>query len=624
MKLARGGGVLLEPLHLPARRQHASRSAAPRRPPGHAPAGARRCGALVAVAGTACATRRGRRCAASVWARRAAADTGASGASDSPEAAAIGGRDAGRLRQEILRVAEDGELRGRRLAAGLEVLDAALRLLGPDGLVVAFNGGKDATVVLHLARAAMAGLGPDDRRPLRVMYLPSDDEFPEVDAFVDVTARSFPDIDVSMVLGGLGVGLDRVCSEEARTAAAEIAVTAGHRLGLGFVLGTKINDPNAKGQGTFEPSSPKFPPFWRVNPILDWSYADVWHFLRQHGLPYCSMYDRGYTSIGQQANTAPNPVLRCEDGSYLPAYALEDESLERAGRLRRGAAAPDPLTPDVPLPGDTAGIVVIGNEVLKGLIPDRNSAEAVWRLRTAGVALGRIAVVPDDAGAIAAEVRRQSGEFDFVITSGGVGPTHDDVTMRGVGKAFGMPLAFPDADARFAELLRGSHGSGGSAPLTQGQRHGAKLPVGHALRWLEGRDWPVVQVRNVFVLPGVPKHFVANLRAILGALVRCPGGRPPTQRLRLSLQESTYAGFLRKLACSMPYVSFGSYPTAEGTTITVESRSEAAVGSAVQRLLEELPAEAVLSVDAEDALLPPAVRGATNSTAPPEMAAEAA
>lgn len=90
------------------------------------------------------------------------------------------------------------------------------------------------------------------------------------------------------------------------------------------------------------------PSFMRVNPILDWTYGDVWRFLRYFDLPYCSLYDRGaprdapsqprrsfcagYTSLGSKSNTHPNPALRVDSGGYLPAYELRDFSLERAGR----------------------------------------------------------------------------------------------------------------------------------------------------------------------------------------------------------------------------------------------------------------------------------------------------
>jgi FAD synthetase len=77
------------------------------------------------------------------------------------------------------------------------------------------------------------------------------------------------------------------------------------------------------------------PPFMRVNPILDWHYGHIWHFLRRYELPYCSLYDKGYTSLGKVDDTLPNPALARPDGSgeYYPAYMLQDWTQERAGRI---------------------------------------------------------------------------------------------------------------------------------------------------------------------------------------------------------------------------------------------------------------------------------------------------
>lgn len=121
---------------------------------------------------------------------------------------------------------------------------------------------------------------------------------------------------------------------------------------LAFVLGTRKGDPNCGDQQFFSPSSSWMPPFMRVNPILLWSYGEVWEFLRHYDLKYCYLYDevisnlsssflflslksqsfQGYTSLGKQADTEPNPSLKAEDGRYRPAYMLTDWSLERAGR----------------------------------------------------------------------------------------------------------------------------------------------------------------------------------------------------------------------------------------------------------------------------------------------------
>ncbi|CAM9564883.1 unnamed protein product, partial [Hapterophycus canaliculatus] len=95
-----------------------------------------------------------------------------------------------------------------------------------------------------------------------------------------------------------------------------------------FVLGTRQGDPNCGVQTSFTPSSDWMPPFMRVNPVIDWNYGQVWGFLRDFGLPYCSLYDHGYTSLGGYEGRNGEEVLE----EYLPAYKLLDWSMERAGR----------------------------------------------------------------------------------------------------------------------------------------------------------------------------------------------------------------------------------------------------------------------------------------------------
>lgn len=113
---------------------------------------------------------------------------------------------------------------------------------------------------------------------------------------------------------------------------AAIKQVKGDRELIAFVMGTRRNDPFAKELEHFSPSSPDWPPFMRVNPIIDWRYAEVWQFLRGFGIPYCVLYDHGYTSIGSVQTTAPNPELKTADGTYRPAWELQDAALEREGR----------------------------------------------------------------------------------------------------------------------------------------------------------------------------------------------------------------------------------------------------------------------------------------------------
>ena len=203
----------------------------------------------------------------------------------------------------------------------LDVLDGALRVFGPSRVFASFNGGKDAVVILHLLRAALARHHAEcntTRVAPRVVYFEHPDEFEEVRDFVHETARAL-DLELHAYECGLTEGLRQCVATENGAA-------------LGFVLGTRSGDPNSVGQEAFAPSSSWMPPFMRVNPILHWSYAQVWDFLRAFELPYCALYDEGYTSLGRKANTQRNPALRRSDGTYSPAWALDDAQLERAGR----------------------------------------------------------------------------------------------------------------------------------------------------------------------------------------------------------------------------------------------------------------------------------------------------
>src|SRR5678815_1471833 len=107
----------------------------------------------------------------------------------------------------------------------------------------------------------------------------------------------------------------------------------------------------------------------------------------------------------------------------------------------------------MPREAPTAAVVVIGDEILSSKVRDENSSWLAMRLRSLGIDLRRIAVVPDAVATIADEVRSSSGQFDLVITTGGVGPTHDDVTLAGVALAFGVPL---ERHPELAELLQNS------------------------------------------------------------------------------------------------------------------------------------------------------------------------
>src|SRR5689334_12761079 len=157
-----------------------------------------------------------------------------------------------------------------------------------------------------------------------------------------------------------------------------------------------------------------------------------------------------------------------------------------------------------------AAILLIGNELLSGKVEDENARYLTRELRELGVTLARVEVIPDVADEISETVRALSERYDLVFTSGGVGPTHDDVTLPAVAAAFGMDVARnPELEA----LLR----AGAGERLHERDLRMADVPTGARLEYGPrgpGASWPVVVVRNVWILPGVPKIFRRKFETI--------------------------------------------------------------------------------------------------------------
>jgi len=234
----------------------------------------------------------------------------------------------------------------------------------------------------------------------------------------------------------------------------------------------------------------------------------------------------------------------------------------------------------------TAALVVIGEEILSGKFPDENGPFAIRRLREIGCDLRRITIIPDEIGAIAAEVAASAAAFDFVLTSGGVGPTHDDVTFVGVAAAFGLSLApHPDLLALVRRF---------GLPENDASRQMATVPAGALLHPVRDDGVPVVQVRNVFVFPGVPKLFQRKLEGIAPLLA---GTTVATARLVVRRTEVHVAAALASVAAANPTVAIGSYPRYEGeehVIVTLDSRDTVALSAAFAELVTALdPVEVV-------------------------------
>lgn len=197
----------------------------------------------------------------------------------------------------------------------------------------------------------------------------------------------------------------------------------------------------------------------------------------------------------------------------------------------------------------TAAVVVIGNEILTGKFRDENGPYFVDRLRSLGCDLLRIATVRDEIDEIADEVRRCAAACDFVFTSGGVGPTHDDVTLEGIARAFGVEL---EVRQELVEIIRRY-----SLPEDEATLRMATVPVGTELVAHEGLHYPVLHVRNVWVFPGIPRLLREKFENVAE---RFTGERVQVARVYTTQTEPVIARRLSALAEAHPDVDFGSYP----------------------------------------------------------------
>ncbi len=225
-------------------------------------------------------------------------------------------------------------------------MNITFRLYKPRDILLSFNGGKDATVVLHLICTFVVALSKNQQNSVNlgtllqtgrenhsfnslshllpnILFIVQPNEFKEILDFVDYTEKLY------------GLNIKRIylaqSKQSFKTALCSFLLEKNIKC---TIEGSRSTDPNARNLDIFSTSSNSWPPFLRVSPILPWRYRSVWSFLLSNKFPYCSLYDEGYTSIGNKENTFQNPHLRTKDG-FRPAYELHDETHERAGRLKK-------------------------------------------------------------------------------------------------------------------------------------------------------------------------------------------------------------------------------------------------------------------------------------------------
>jgi molybdenum cofactor synthesis domain-containing protein len=243
----------------------------------------------------------------------------------------------------------------------------------------------------------------------------------------------------------------------------------------------------------------------------------------------------------------------------------------------------------------TAVLVVVGSEVLSAKVRDENGPFAAERLRALGVRLDGLHVVPDRVDDIVDEVSRARRRADWVLTSGGVGPTHDDVTVGAVARALGRPLVRSEP---LAEVLRAGHARHHPGePLPEAALRMADVPEG--TRLLGDPEFPTLVVERVVMLPGPPRFFRFQLERIAGLFQAAPFR---LASLYLGIREDLAAPALDAVARAHPGVEIGSYPRFDPgvdhrVRVTVEAKDAALVAAAVSAVVAALPPGAVLRAE---------------------------
>lgn len=235
----------------------------------------------------------------------------------------------------------------------------------------------------------------------------------------------------------------------------------------------------------------------------------------------------------------------------------------------------------------TAAMMVIGDEILSGRTRDSNMHYLAGELTRAGIDLKEVRVIADDHSAIIEAAQSLSAGFDHLFTSGGIGPTHDDITADGIAEAFGVSIDIRD-DAR---AILEAHYARQDFKLNEARLRMARIPEGATLIDNPVSAAPGFTLGNVHVMAGVPSVFQAMVASVLPTLT---GGQPLcSSSLRVERGEGDIAGPLSGIAERFNDLSFGSYPFQKngiyGANIVVRGEDPEAVKAAISALQDTFP-----------------------------------
>ncbi len=239
----------------------------------------------------------------------------------------------------------------------------------------------------------------------------------------------------------------------------------------------------------------------------------------------------------------------------------------------------------------SACILIIGNEILSGKVQDINSDFLISELRSLGISLQRVCIIPDDIKVIGEEVLFFSKHYDYVFTCGGIGPTHDDLTIEAISKSFRVPLKL---DHSILEVLRKKYGDSFNDFVLKM----ALVPEGSELIYTEVDSLPTILFRNIVILPGIPSLMKKKFLAIKERF-RCSSFL--YKKIFLTANESSIAESLTAISLKYPEVPIGSYPIIDNpdfkVIVSLESKSEEKLNLAMKELLSLIPENIIHKIE---------------------------
>jgi molybdenum cofactor synthesis domain-containing protein len=239
----------------------------------------------------------------------------------------------------------------------------------------------------------------------------------------------------------------------------------------------------------------------------------------------------------------------------------------------------------------TAALIVIGNEILSGKVADTNSSYLAQELRALGVSLRRIVVIPDEIETIGETVRELHAQYEVLFTSGGVGPTHDDVTIAGIAAGLGRKvIRHPSLESKLREFF----GQG----INEARLKMAEVVEGTELLFEGNVSFPTIRVENIYVLPGIPEIFRQKFDALRQRFAADPFH---LRTIYTREPESTIAASLNQILGAFPELLLGSYPKLNDpeyrVRVTLESKDKEYVDRAFEALIGLLPPGAVVRTE---------------------------